>query len=257
MRDYIVRPMELGDVEAALRIVRESFEPRLQQFLPLAQKGAAEYVATLLSHAGASPANVYLVSVDVSGRVLGFADFRVVERETAHLSYICVVNDARGRGIATTMIEGFLAQRHAVTHLSLDVFSDNVAALRLYTKLGFVEESSSVWLARPISSSGPPLPVDNLAFAQASLMRYGFCELLVTSAARGSQRFGRIGASVVRAYSSDQFLDDEILFALRGLFGVSTAFAVLPAGLNSGFDAADVVVARSSRLSLAIARDVC
>lgn len=64
--------------------------------------------------------------------------------EDAEILTLGVLPGERRRGIATTLLEHFLAQARAAgaAHIMLEVAADNAAALALYRSLGFVHDGT-------------------------------------------------------------------------------------------------------------------
>lgn len=82
----------------------------------------------------------FIVAVD-GGTLLGYAvSLYRADTGRARLYGIAVAESARGRGVATALVEAISAAARArgCTALSLEVRADNAAAQGLYRKLGFV-----------------------------------------------------------------------------------------------------------------------
>lgn len=104
------------------------------------------------------------VMAEVSGSVVGFLSFengphrRVAHRGTFGFS---VARDWRGRGIGTALLQTLIEWAEAnplIEKIGMAVFANNERAIRLYRKLGFVEEGR-----RPREMKlGPGQYVDNI-----------------------------------------------------------------------------------------------
>lgn len=88
-----------------------------------------------------------VVVAEVDGHVVGYArvarHMRVVSNEhVLHFDALAVSPSARGRGIASLLIEAAIeeARRRGVRKLGLRALSTNSVALTLYDRHGFVEE---------------------------------------------------------------------------------------------------------------------
>ncbi|AWB85669.1 GNAT family N-acetyltransferase [Mycetocola zhujimingii] len=249
-----IRALQIDDIPAVVRLLRTSFEPHLWPLMTYTQSGVARYLAAPLRFPGATPSTTSLVLVGGEGEqqagVIGFADFRIVDTAHAHLSYICVAEEARGNGFASLLIREFVRMHPEVTTMSLDVFRDNGAARSLYTRLGFRDSGSSVWITRQLPEARGVVAVDNLPFALAAHSAYGFCELNVRRSV-GGRRYGLLGDATVRTFSAEDFDEDEPLAALHAMFaGMTTALYVAPedelALIKSDFE----VVKTNNRMSL-------
>jgi ribosomal-protein-alanine N-acetyltransferase len=97
----------------------------------------------------------------VAGYVLGISTKRG-ERAGAHVHSIAVEKMSRRAGLGETLLDGFLdeAARRSCAFASLEVAPENVAAVRLFEKFGFVktrnlpdyygEDHSGVRMSKPL-----------------------------------------------------------------------------------------------------------
>ena len=181
-----VRPATVTDAGWLAELSRASFAPRLHPYLISAQPGISRFWEVVLSHPASFPGRCFLVAeTDEEGRV-GFADLQAVEADRAHLSYICVTEAARGRGVAQALLHEYVDRRPAVVSMQLDVFADNVSARALYDRLGFEEEGTTTWWVADLRRDSPvpaeDVRVDGLHAATAWMDTYGFAELSVAVA---------------------------------------------------------------------------
>lgn len=207
-----------SDLEQVAALVRASFAPRLHDFMVYAQHGIAHFIGTQIAMPLAGPGKRFLVDTDDTKHVRAFAEFQEPVNGVAFLSYICVARDVRGSGLATRLIEHFLATTRS-SALHLDVFAENHAAHTLYGKLGFEQTGRTGWYVRdlPAPSDALALRMTNAVEATAMFAYYGFCRHGVTW--HGSETFlGRIGPRTIRCYSRLDFADDALLGAIRALF---------------------------------------
>ncbi len=221
MPDVLVRPIATGDVPSVIALFRASFSPDLMPLMIYGQHGIDAFILNSSPREGLAPQREMLVATDLGGeRVLGFADFDVRTVDTPHLAYICVDPGARRRGIASKLIDGFLASRPGARSLSLDVFESNAGARHLYDKLGFAETGErTVWFERQLPSAAVRgnIIVSDFIGAVAAHSMYGFS---MTTVAHGpnSHKVGRLGNEVLRFGEVAEFADDELLSALRRVF---------------------------------------
>ena len=136
MSDMFIRRLERADLESVADLLRSSFEVRLTPYMTHCQHGISGFLAVSVDVPASSPSKRAYIGI-VDGSVVAYADFREVSPTSGFLSYICVDSRLRGRGIATRLFEEFLRDHPRVERLELDVFSDNLTALRLYERLGF------------------------------------------------------------------------------------------------------------------------
>lgn len=177
-----VRPAVPADVEWLAEVSRASFAPRLHPYLISAQPGIHRFWGVVLAHPDAFPGRCFLVAeADGAGRV-GFADLQLVGDDRAHLSYICVTEAARGRGVAGTLLRDHLDRFPEVTSMQLDVFEDNQPARALYDRLGFERGATTTWWVADLPRDAVPAEgarVQGLHAATAWMDTYGFAELSV------------------------------------------------------------------------------
>lgn len=254
MSSSTIRALRVDDIPEVVVLLRASFEPRLWPLMTYTQPGVARYLAAPLHFPGATPSNVSLVMVadrvGIAGGVVGFADFRVLDNDRAHLSYICVAEGARGNGFATKLIREFLRLHPSISEMSLDVFRDNHPARSLYSKLGFRVSGKSTWIKRPLPVGEGVVAVDNLPFALAAHSAYGFCELDVRHPT-GNRRYGLLGDTTVRTFSAEAFVADAPLAALHAMFdGTTTALYVAPDDELEGIQCDFEIVEMNDRMSL-------
>jgi [ribosomal protein S18]-alanine N-acetyltransferase len=123
--ELVLRDMNWQDVPALAALERELFA-----------SDAWSQQTWWTEHAG-RPRRCYVVG-ERDGAVVGYAG---VDRrgEVADVMTIAVALDAQGQGLGSLLMDWLLdaARRGGAEHLMLEVRADNVAAQRLYTKMGF------------------------------------------------------------------------------------------------------------------------
>ncbi|KQO46741.1 MULTISPECIES: GNAT family N-acetyltransferase [unclassified Frigoribacterium] len=227
-----VRPAVLADVPLLADLTARSFDESLHPYLTVAQAGAARFLALVVTHPHLHPGRELLVAVSEEA-VVGYADLRTSPEGDAFLSYLCVVEEARGRGVATALLDAFRAER-SPRSLALDVFTSNGPANALYDRLGFGRGPLSTWVTRPLpAAASVPAPVEAFATQHATHEAYGFSQfrtgdLPVAGGMRAPSTFGRIGETVLKCLTLADFDDDDVLAALRASFPTTTeAFVIV------------------------------
>jgi RimJ/RimL family protein N-acetyltransferase len=92
-----------------------------------------------------SPGEILLLA-EAAGKIIGNVSFENgPHRRIAHRGNlgVAVVKEWRGRGVGTVLLESLLEWATAnplIEKVCLEVFATNTGAIRLYKKLGFVEE---------------------------------------------------------------------------------------------------------------------
>lgn len=247
--------MGTSDTVAVSSLLRESLPANLAPFLAYTQHGLADYLEVQLRYSTSFSARQLLVVADAEDRPVGFGDFRKNSAVDGFLSYICIAPSLRGQGIASGLIEYFLAANPEVDTLGLDVFEGNVPALKLYQRLGFVAVTSQLWLSRPLPPPSSGLAVDHVQMVVAAHEVFGFSEFSLTWAGELSS-FGRIGESVLRCWGVETFAHDELLAAVRATFPeLSQALAVADKDASVPADSQVLAVAyRMIRTSIVATR---
>jgi len=112
----------------------------------------------------ASPQSLLLISVDERGAVVGFATAAPRspgDGTTAELRYLGVRPDAWGQGAGTSLLlsAAELLREAGFARVVLEVYADNLRAVRLYEKLGWRRAGA----AHPHADSGRSLEDYSLA----------------------------------------------------------------------------------------------
>ncbi|WP_140158021.1 GNAT family N-acetyltransferase [Micromonospora sp. NBS 11-29] len=212
-----IRPAVVADAAWLAEVSRASFAPRLRDYLTSAQPGIGRFWEVVLAHPGSFPGRTFLVAETGDGDRLGFADLTLVEPDRAHLSYICVVEAARGRGVAGALLRAYAAGEPQVVAMRLDVFADNVPARVLYDRLGFAAEATSTWWVADLTldgvTPGADVRLDGLHAARAWFDTYGFGEFAV-AVGETTVKLGRPSARVLRCFDPAILTQPAVLAAV-------------------------------------------
>lgn len=249
--------MKSSDLPNVIALISRSYKPRLRPYMTYTQHGVMTFLALHLVHPESFPEKYFYISADENDQAVGFAEFRLVAKQTGFLSYICVAEHTRGLGIATSLIDHFVSTHQELDRLELDVFDDNHTALRLYEKLGFGRHEQKAWLRRPLPHPSMPLPIPDLHTSMATYAAYGFCEIPVEW--RDNHiKLGRIGPKVLRCFDLTSFSDDDLLAGAKATIPSFTeALTILTVGDYGALPPKTVTVALSHRLVKATERKIC
>lgn len=250
----IVRDMIEADAPLVSHLILRSFDAALRPYMAYTQHGIGAFLSVHTKYPEADPGRHLLVATDQSNPhgVVGYAEFRIGKDNVGFLSYICVAESARGRGVASALVRSFVHKRPQLLELQLDVFQDNAPAVSFYQKLGFRTISSVTWVTRPMPDSFGAARILSLPAAVASLRTYGFCELEVVNGVAPT-KVGLIGQKVVRCFSIEAFDDDELLCGLRGHFpGADTVLAILPTTAVGKVLSNHEIIQKSDRMKLSL-----
>lgn len=251
MPEFEIRTLRLEEIPRIVEMVRASFDSRLGSYMIYGQSGIGTYLSVPFKYPKLLHNGVSLVAVIDDG-VVGFAEFRLTDSNTAFLSYICVDPDVQGRGIAGQLIRRFLAMEPSITALSLDVFHSNVRARNIYEKIGFQRSATSAWVSRSLPPPKGAVGIRSLPAAMAAFESHGFCEFDVVLD-HDVTRVGLLGLNTVRCTSARSFENDVLLGGLRQVFPqLTAAFTVLPQAQLPSLKIAHEVLTLSDRMTLAI-----
>jgi len=145
-QEFVVRSAQPGDAAALLAYVRavaeetEFFVGEPDEF-PATEEEERKWVQDHLDH----PGKIVLLA-ETAGAIIGNVSFENgPHRRIAHRGSlgISVVRERRGQGVGTALLRALLEWAEAsplIEKVCLEVFATNREAIRLYTRLGFVEE---------------------------------------------------------------------------------------------------------------------
>ena len=236
------------DLERVNALLQEAWSPELRPYLTSTQHGMTAFLDVHLTHPESFSDKRYYVATDADDQAIGFAEFRLSAAKIGFLSYICVSERARGRGIAAALIEHFVKSHEPLERLELDVFDDNVPALQFYEKLGFTQRSQSAWLRRGLPLPSKALSLSNPPESAAAHSAYGFCELKLQWQGK-DVRLGRIGANVLRCFDLRSFTDDNLLAGAKATFASMTeALTILPVSEANPLPPGTSTVTKSNRM---------
>lgn len=145
-QEFTIRTAQPEDAARLLAYVRYiSSEPELTVLepdeLPATEEKERQWIQDHLDH----PGKIVLVA-EASGTILGALSFENgAHRRTAHRGSfgIALVKEWRGQGVGMVLLEALLEWATAnpiIEKVSLEVSPTNHGAIRLYKRLGFVEE---------------------------------------------------------------------------------------------------------------------
>ena len=124
--DIIIRKAKLYDVPAMARIERDSF----------GSPWSAEEITKDVNAGG----NVYVAVAECGGEKAGYGEIRNIAGE-AQIYNIAIAPEFRREGIGAALLRHMIekAEGDGCSLVTLEVRSDNDAAMALYKKLGFRE----------------------------------------------------------------------------------------------------------------------
>jgi len=120
-----IRAMEMTDIDAVLKVEEVSFVTPWSR-------------AAFAAEIGDNDLACYLVS-EVEGQVVGYAGMWLILDE-AHVTNVAMLPAFRGRGLGRMLMNSLceVAKAMGAGRMTLEVRPSNIAAQRLYGKMGFV-----------------------------------------------------------------------------------------------------------------------
>lgn len=246
MTDISIKMLDHVLIPEVVALVRSSFEQDKLSLMIYGQRGIERYIADQLPRQGVHATREYWVAIDNNTEeAVGFAEFDLRGARLAHLSYICVSPYAQGRRIATRLINRFIEVHSSLLQIQLDVFSSNIRARSLYTKLGFVELDAREWMRRkfPQQDRAPKISLPTLPTTLACLERHGFASFELEWEGKVVQ-VGLLGEIVARFQQFEAFRDDKLLRSIQRVFPrLNTALLIadIPSSTALGFDVEPVL----------------
>ena len=145
MRELVVRPITLGDIEQFHRVTGILMRERL--FMAFVDAFAIDESAAFVAR-NIRLGNPQFVAED-AGQLVGWCDIR---RETipvyAHVGHLGMglLPEYRGRGIGERLIRAAIeaAREAAFERIELSVYARNARAAALYRRVGFAHEGTRV-----------------------------------------------------------------------------------------------------------------
>ena len=122
-----IRPATLGDIAPILLIENACFD---------AQTWTKQMFADAMAHP------LYtLMLIEVAGEIVGYICYKIMQTES-EIENLAVAIHARRKGIAQQLLNFFLADvsQKGVRAIFLEVDTQNLAALTLYQKNGFIQQ---------------------------------------------------------------------------------------------------------------------
>src|SRR6056297_1062972 len=122
-----IRKMTIEDLDRVMEIEEETFS------VPWSRDSYESEISTNMLSA-------YFV-VEAAGRIIGYCGMWFILDE-AHITNIAVQKSFRGKGIGAMLVGCLLeeALKKGIGKLTLEVRDSNIAARKLYEKMGFSEE---------------------------------------------------------------------------------------------------------------------
>lgn len=143
-----IRPIEVTDAEAFVALLKNIDDSGFMLFDPGERATTMEQQVKSIERIQADNRSTFIVA-EMNNRLVGFiAALGNDLNRNKHRAYIVLgVEEAyQGQGIATRMFEALFswAKQTRITRLELTVIKDNIKALQLYKKLGFIVEGERI-----------------------------------------------------------------------------------------------------------------
>ena len=228
-RSVLCRPAVAADAPGIVALIRTSFNPEIIDATVYGCTGMPAFVQDQLQEHPHRARRRYYVAYREDS-LAGAAEI-IRDADSLFLNYIAVAASFRRSGVGRELLGEALrgTRQEEAAWLRLDVFTDNIAALEWYERLGLAVTSSSIWWRLPIPalSLHPAAHIEGLEAADAQHQRYGFSEFRVATGL-ATWNIGRLGHRWFRLAESGSFRDRDLLFCLRKLDQRRELLLILP-----------------------------
>ncbi|MEP6618914.1 MAG: N-acetyltransferase [bacterium] len=216
----VLRPARAEDAPAIVQLATDGFHEERRSLFVYSCTGADAFVRNHIATPPMLAERHYSVAEIPGQGIVGVID--LVRTATAiHLAYVAVAPEARGQGLAQTLLS--FATYHfpvRLAEMQLDVFSDNRVAVDWYDRLGFESTSVAHWFcgALPVTDDDAAVRgfVSGMPVAEAAHARFGFSQFTV-HASGNDYSVGRLGEAWFRVSDAGVVRDLQALHALRTL----------------------------------------
>lgn len=149
--EFELREANLSDIPQLLELEQSIIEAERPYNPDIKKENAKYYDIENLVHSE----NACLLVVEANGNIIGtgYAHIRASKEPLvydvhSYLGFMYVDPTYRGRGVNQLVIESLIkwSKDRSVSHFSLDVYSENTAAIKAYEKVGFKPSSLEMTL---------------------------------------------------------------------------------------------------------------
>jgi len=224
-----IRPAIEGDAAQIADLFCRDFHPAIRQLLIYGCAGAANYIRRQIASRTSFADSAYFIAQS-KDRAIAAVELRQSPDGT-HLNYIAVHPDYQRRHMGTELFLTALRMcSPPMGRVSLDVFDDNLRALRWYGRLGFrVRQTSElIELMTMARESAGRTFLSGLPQADLCQESFGFSEFRIITK-QGKYPVGRIGEQWFRLTDPASFSDPSVFTGLKMLDCGRRIFAVAPA----------------------------
>ncbi|MFD1020257.1 GNAT family N-acetyltransferase [Thalassobacillus hwangdonensis] len=214
-----ILPLKLRDTDLVMELNRAGFSDTIYPLTIFSSEKYGDYLEATLS----IPENLRRKKVYgayFEDQLLGYSEW-TIEEDGLHLQNISVLPSCRGLNIGKKLLiqHGYqLMKIHRKTKIVLDVFEENISAIKWYESCGFEKESSNYWYVseQPKTKRLDNPTVENYPQAEAVHLAYGFSELSVQTF-KGKYQVTRLNENLYRMTDSNTYQNQDLLYLLKRL----------------------------------------
>lgn len=218
MIDSSVRPANRDDGQRIAEILQSCFDRDLLEYTIYISDNLNDYLRDTIALRGLGENSYYFV-YENEDEIKGFAEFRS-DAETVFLNNIFIMPEYRSIGGGSELLKIGLCELSYTGQkfVALDVFSNNAAARRWYSALGFKPVFRQVWaqFSLPKMDAGGWWSASGLPQADRVHDAYGFSSFSLQTDS-STYSIGRLGESLFRISSPEIFDDYSALRALNAI----------------------------------------
>jgi RimJ/RimL family protein N-acetyltransferase len=151
--NYTIAHAEPGDAEGLVRFVKALGDEGLSTLMRITTIPSLEEELEFIERIGKEESSAFWVVRDAGGEVVGslnlFGQTHPQRRHSAGFG-LSLLAAHRGKGLGTRLINEMLdwAGKAGLARVELEVLSNNSGAVKLYRRMGFVEEGRKVGAVR-------------------------------------------------------------------------------------------------------------
>lgn len=212
----VIRNMEEKDILSVVKIVRTSFTTDVLSKIIYGCEGIEKYLLNQIDIPKELTDTTYLVA-ELEDKVVGYIELKHLN-DSLFLNYIAVDRDYKSHNIGKSMLKEAIrmCENPNDTSMVLDVFEFNNNAKSWYSKLGFQEESRSVWwsvVPQKRELCGEKVILAGFPQASACHKEFGFSQFNLISK-DNNILVGMIGKEWFRVNKTDILRHTDIINAL-------------------------------------------
>lgn len=216
--NIIYRELKIDEISEAVNLVRKCFDKQIVNTWIYGCDGIVDFIKEQME-LPKKLSNVFYFVAEAENKILGFAEFKS-HLKYIFLNYIAVSSEDRAKGIGSELLASSLNSIIKPNHeeLLLDVYEDNVIAMKWYNRLGFEKVFTSYLCEVELTGYCEPYNISIIQYPQAEAVqkRFGFSQFNLLSE-NDNYLIGRIGNDWFKLFDENILNDINALCTLKKL----------------------------------------